>query len=292
MLDLSRVTLLFVETRAHEITKRVIDDCLTKATFGDVLIYSDKPDLIPVSGARYIQCPDFANKKKAGAFYYGRAMEAVETDFALMLEWDAGIFDETKWLPEFFDYDYIGAPWVRPQDDGHNVGNGGFTLMSKKLGHYAVEHVRQYPVYTDWDFCRFQRPKYEAAGFKWPNADLASYFAWELGTRNPDHFGYHGAFNWPDVLPREEIVERAKIMIKSDYLTLKMRDLFRTAPWLDRVLTAEEMTRYHEVVPHGYTLRPTIPGGMSPQQRSALLLMQAQRRGAVMRPQPTEGLKA
>src|ERR1039458_8310743 len=96
MLDLSRVTLLFVETRAHAVTKRVIDDCLLKANFGDVLIYTDKPDLIPVGGARYEIVPDFPDKKEAGRFYYGEAMAKVETDFALMLEWDAGICDLRK----------------------------------------------------------------------------------------------------------------------------------------------------------------------------------------------------
>ncbi len=110
MLDLSRVTLLFVETRAHEITNRVIKDCISKCNFGEILIYTDKPDLFDTS-VRFLPCIDFPNKKDAGAFYYGKAMEAVTTDFALMLEWDGGIFDATKWKPEFFDYDYIGAPW-------------------------------------------------------------------------------------------------------------------------------------------------------------------------------------
>lgn len=280
MLDLSRVTLLFVETRAHEITKRVIDDSLSKASFGDVVIYSDKPELIPVPGARHIPCIDFPDKKSAGAFYYGRAMEAVETDFALMYEWDAGIFDPTKWKPEFFNYDYIGAPWVRPFGDHYDVGNGGFTLMSKKLGHWAVTNVRKHPVYTDWDFCRFQRPAYEAAGFKWPNAALASLFSWELGPRNPDHFGFHGAFNWPTLLPRDEVITRAKIMIKSDYLALKLRDVFKAAPWLESEMTTEEWSRYLDLVPPQSRLKPNIPGMMSNQQRQAMLLMQAQRRNA------------
>jgi hypothetical protein len=289
MLDLSRVTLLFVETRAHGITKRVIDDLTSKVNFGDILLYTDKPELIPVPGARYELVPDFPNKKLAGQFYYGKAMEKVETDFALLLEWDAGIFDETKWRPEFFNYDYIGAPWQTTDD--LKVGNGGFTLMSRNLGHFVCSHVDQFPVSTDWDFCRVQRPHYEAAGFKWPTRDLASLFSWELGPRNPDHFGYHGAFNWPTVLPREEVVERARIMIKSPYLTLKMKDLFRTATWLDKELTVSELAAYHAAVPPGYHLRPRIPGAISPQQRAALQLMEVQRRGFVTRRQQT-GLKA
>ncbi len=291
MLDLSRVTLLFVETRAHKITKRVIDDCLTKANFGDVLIYSDKPDLIPIPGARYIGVPDFESKKLAGKFYYGEAMANVNTDFALMMEWDAGIFDASKWQPEFLEYDYIGAPWVRPAGDPQDVGNGGFALMSKRLGQFAVDNFSKYPVHTDWEFCRLQRRHYEAAGFKWPKRDLASLFSWELGPRNPDHFGYHGAFTWPTVLPAEEVVIRAKLMLETEYLTIKARQLFSKAPWLDTELTPAELGSFHTNLPPAYVLKPNIPGTMSSQQRAAMMLMQAQRRGFVTH-QQSKGLKA
>lgn len=291
MLNLKNTTLLFVETRAHEITKRVIADCLLKADFGEVLIFTDKPELLPVPGARYVSVPDFPNKKLAGEFYYGKAMAWVETDYALMLEWDAGIFDATKWRPEFFDYDYIGAPWQTT--DQLKVGNGGFTLMSKKLGHFACENLARFPVDTDWNFCRIQRRHYEDAGFKWPSAQLASFFAWELGQRNAQHFGYHGAFNWPVLLPRDEIIERAHIMLKSEYLTLKLREVFRHAPWLADALGPAGMETFVKVVPSGYVLRPKIPGMMSNQQRAAMLISQGQRRAHVINSQTnTKGLKA
>lgn len=293
MLDLSRVTLLFVETRAHKITERVINDCLSKAKFGDVMIYTDKPDLIPIPGARVYPVPDFPNKKLAGQFYYSKAMEKVETDFALMLEWDAGIFDPDKWLPDFFDYDYIGAPWNVRHDDPYDVGNGGFTLMSKRLGHFLCEHTAQYPVATDWDICRIQRRHLEPMGFKWAPYPMATRFAWELAPRCPDHFGYHGAFRWIDVLSRDEIVVRARFMTESPYLLTKMKDIFRYAPlpWLEQEIGEEAWKRYAEVVPQPPSRRAHMPGQQSAQQRAAMLLMQAQRRGLVTY-QQSRGLKA
>lgn len=284
MLDLSPITLLFVETRAHEITRRVIEDCLTKVVFGDIVVFTDKPEVFAGLPVRLLPCIDFPNKKEAGRFYYSEAMAAVTTDFALMLEWDAGIYDETKWKAEFFDYDYIGAPWVVRHGETHDVGNGGFTLISRKLGHALCDHRRDIPVYTDMDVCRFARTKLEPLGFKWPQADLASRFAWELGPRNPEHFGYHGAFNWPTLLPRDEVIARAKIMIKSDYLALKLRDVFKSAPWLESEMTVEEWERYLTVVPVHTRLQPRIPGMMSAQQRQAMMLMQAQRRNTAPTP--------
>jgi hypothetical protein len=296
LLNLKNTTLLFVETRAHEITKRVVADCISKVNFGDILIYTDKLDEFvepELSGIRLAAVADFPNKKLAGQFYYAQAMANVTTDFALMLEWDAGIFDPTKFKPEFFNYDYIGAPWITSPHE-HNcmdVGNGGFTLMSRALGQYAIEHFKQFPVYTDWDFCRAQRKNYEAAGFKWPDRDLASLFAWELGPRNPDHFGYHGTFTWPFVLPKEEVVERARLMLKSEYLTIKAKQLFQKAPWLEQELTPEELAHYHNSVPPGHALHPRVPGMISAQQRAAMMLAQAQRRGFISHAQQT-GLKA
>lgn len=294
MLDLTNTTLLFVETRAHEITKRVIADCMAKASFGGVLIYTDRPDLIPVPGARYIDVPDFPNKKFAGQFYYAKAMMSVETDFALMLEWDAGIFDPDKWLPQFFDFDYIGAPWViRREDHGvRDVGNGGFTLMSRVLGRHICEQFDTYPVFTDMDVCHKQRHNYERAGFKWPKRDLAAKFSWELGPRDPNHFGYHGAFNWPTVLSPEEVLIRARLMLaKSDYMRVKANDLFRSAPHLVSEFTPEELALFQKAT--GFRPRPPLNTrpAFSANQRAAMLLLQAQRRGLITA-QQQKGLKA
>jgi Protein of unknown function (DUF5672) len=307
MLDLSRVTLLFVETQAHAITKRVIDDCLTKATFGDVLVYSDKPELIPITGSRsrYEIVPFFPDKVEAGKFYYSAAMAKVETDFALMLEWDGGIYDPSKWKPEFFNYDYIGAPWNMRRNEQCTVGNGGFTLMSKRFGHFICENAEKYPACTDMDVCRNRRQFYDEAGFRWPDRELASYFSWELGQRNPDHFGFHGAFNWPSVLPREELLIRAGLLTETPYLLAKMHHLVRSDPELLRDLPIEQANRFITV--YGDRFFPMSPlklgyvsgmgsprvgvHSMSPQQRAAYQLAQLNRRQG-RTPDSTGGLKA
>ena len=284
MLDLPDVTLLFVETRAHGITERVIADCISKCNFGEILLYTDKPDLIrfnPNSRARTILVPDFPDKRAAGQFYYQHACAGITTDFALMLEWDAGIYDASKWKPEFLNYDYIGAPWqVRP-GDRDDVGNGGFTIMSKRLGTFLHENADRYPVYTDVDLCRKHRIRLEAEGFKWPDNYLAGQFSWELLMRDPDHFGFHGAFNWPHMLGREEIIERAKIMLASPYLLSKMHELVRRgrATWLEQALGEKLWATYL-----GY--HPAISSRGRPQftnhQRANMGRLLAERQAAYM----------
>lgn len=246
MLDLPNVTLLLVETRAHKITERVIADCISKVNFGEILLFTDKPDLIrfdPDRKARTVLCPNFPDKKQAGQFYYQHACAQISTDFALMLEWDAGIHDVTKWRPEFLEYDYIGAPWnVRPKEQNClDVGNGGFMLMSKKLGLFLTEHGHDFPVYTDIDVGRTFRARLEDQGFKWPNRILAGKFSWELVTRDPDNFGFHGTFTWPEMLSREEVATRARLMAETPYLISKMPDLVKHAPWLQLELGDDDL---------------------------------------------------
>lgn len=246
VLDLPNVTLLLVATRGHALTRLVIDDCLTKAAFGDILLYTDKPELVPIPGARYEIVPDFPNKLEAGRFYYGVAMAKVETDFALLLEWDGGIFDATKWKTEFFDYDYIGAPWPRNISRGENeVGNGGFTLMSKRLGEFICHNRAQFDCTTDFDVCRKHRKGLErAGGFRWAPVDVAADFSWELGARSPNNFGYHGTFNWPSMMDRSALIARARAMTDDPYLLTKMPPLIRVAPWLQQELGAEAWQKY------------------------------------------------
>lgn len=245
-LDLPDVTLLFVETRAHKITKRVIDDAMSKINFGDVLIYTDNRDLIPVEGARYLDVPDFPNKKEAGQFYYQTAASRIDTDFALMLEWDAGVKDVSMWSPEFLNYDYIGAPWLvcAREENTLDVGNGGFTLMSKKLATFLASAPRIFPVVTDWDLCRKQRAGLEKEGFRWAPRDVATRFSWELTPMPEKVFGFHATFTWPWMLDRQEIITRAGLMTETPYLLSKMDPLIKKAEWLREEMPKEQWACY------------------------------------------------
>lgn len=79
----------------------------------------------------------------------------IDTEFALIVQNDGWSVDSRNWLPEFFDYDYLGAPvhlarvhradgpvfrggfsWVEDFVRGTQIDpifNGGFSLRSKKL---------------------------------------------------------------------------------------------------------------------------------------------------------------
>ena len=64
----------------------------------------------------------------------------VETTHCLLVQPDGFVLFPDKWDNNWLDYDYIGAPWAYVEDayidpfgNHHRVGNGGFSLRSKKF---------------------------------------------------------------------------------------------------------------------------------------------------------------
>lgn len=244
-LSLPNVSLIIVAPRAYEMSKIAIEDIMSKIDFGGVHIFTNNPSKVHVSGADYHHCIDFPNKKEAGQFYYSEAAKELKTDFGLFLEWDAGVHDTTMWSPEFLAYDYIGAPWIT--EDSHNVGNGGFTIMSRSFSQYLcrADIRKAQPVYTDWDVCRTRRVAFELAGFKWPTYEVASRFAWELTLQPENVFGYHAIFTWPKMIGEEETIRRMRVMLDDPYLITKLPPLLKwNASWLAPAMGNEGWLKY------------------------------------------------
>lgn len=56
----------------------------------------------------------------------------INTDFVLIVQYDGFIIDPSLWSRDFMDCDYIGALWPNI-GQCNRVGNGGFSLRSKKF---------------------------------------------------------------------------------------------------------------------------------------------------------------
>lgn len=132
----------------------------------------------------------------------------IETDFCLIQQWDSFILDESKWTDEFLKHDYIGALW---QDN--QVGNGGFSLRSKKFLDISQNISSLLPVgekvfgNEDFFMCvTMRRFLTKIKGISFAPAELARQFAVERIVNDWPHnpkdltsynsFGFHGAFNY------------------------------------------------------------------------------------------------
>lgn len=133
------------------------------------------------------------------------------TSHSLIVQWDGYILNKKKWNPNFLKYDYIGAPFV-PRDSDNNysrdkngnlyiIGNGGFSLRSKKL----LEAPKKYDLkdnftftnsHEDGFFCVLHRNFLESKGFLWAPFNVAKEFSIESPLSFQDlkdlPFGFHG----------------------------------------------------------------------------------------------------
>ena len=128
----------------------------------------------------------------------------LKTDFALIIQFDGFVINPTSFTEFFYKFDYIGAPWKAGAifGSGAIVGNGGFSLRSRKL----IEAIPKYcsaispNVPEDATICRYLRPILEEFdGIAFAPIEVARYFSIEFEDAKYDApFGFHGLH----ILPR------------------------------------------------------------------------------------------
>lgn len=127
----------------------------------------------------------------------------VQTPFALTVQRDGMVTNPELWRDDFLEYDYIGAPWppnthFTKEGVEVRVGNGGFSLRSKKL----LDAFNTLPLsFTDngtgffnedGNICVYRRKALEDYGIKFAPVDVAAAFSTELTVpESVPSFGKH-----------------------------------------------------------------------------------------------------
>ncbi len=122
----------------------------------------------------------------------------VSSDYCLIFQDDGFILNPDLWDNEFFNYDYIGAPWplyIGWPKEGLQVGNGGFSLRSKKFLELS-SRLSETTTNEDTYLIGQNRGYMENNGVKIAPLDIARKFAIEFHL-DKDHtiescFGFHG----------------------------------------------------------------------------------------------------
>ena len=130
--------------------------------------------------------------------------EHIETKFVLNFQHDGFIFNTGAWKDEFLNYDYIGAVWpivnwgeyLKGSDrvSFFGVGNGGFSLRSKKLLEALSKEETIKDSFHPEDFyvCSLHREMLEEKyGIKYAPRHIAEEFSVERGELT-NQFGFHG----------------------------------------------------------------------------------------------------
>lgn len=194
-LDLPTVTLCAATSTNVDATVAAITASSEQVAFGDVLLLTDSDSVESLPCGRIERIAPLRSGRDYSHFLLGQLADHVRTEHCLVVQWDGFLVDASQWDERFLKCDYIGAPW--PQfSDGHDVGNGGFSLRSRKL----LEACRS-PGFTqshpeDVAIGRVNRAFLEEEhGIVFADIESAARFAFERSAPPGPTFGFHGVFN-------------------------------------------------------------------------------------------------
>lgn len=198
-LNLGDVTLCAATSVNVSATLEALSASMEQVDFAKVLLFCDsRPTALP-DGVGLIPISRLASGRDYSQFVLQQLGEHIATSHCLVVQWDGFVIDPAQWDPAFLDYDYVGAPW--PQfGDVHDVGNGGFSLRSKRLLDACGDPAFRSSHPEDVAIGRVNREWLERdRGIRFPSREVAARFAFERGEPGPA-FGFHGVFNMVRVL--------------------------------------------------------------------------------------------
>jgi Hsp90 protein/Protein of unknown function (DUF5672)/Histidine kinase-, DNA gyrase B-, and HSP90-like ATPase len=190
MIRLPDVTLLGVDCINIDRLMMAAQICQRKIEFGKVMLFSS----IASSNKDVIHIPHIGTVEDYSKFMIKNIDEHVQTGYALVIQWDGFILNPDAWDDVFLQYDYIGAPWAI--EDRYNVGNGGFSLRSKRLLSILSQdkHIINFHP-DDSQIGRTYREYLEGKGVRFAPDSIAARFSKEgndkYGHRWENQFGFH-----------------------------------------------------------------------------------------------------
>ncbi|MBA4108364.1 MAG: hypothetical protein C0487_02060 [Leptothrix sp. (in: Bacteria)] len=209
MLQLPNVTLCCVDTRLPHMAMDALKTCMTKAHFAQAVLFTapghglrDVP-----TGVRIVELDHIRSIEAYSHFLLKGMRPYLTTSHLLIVQWDGYVLDPAMWSEDFLSVDYIGAVWPQYQD-GHRVGNGGFSLRSAKLLDALMTNDIQAQHPEDVCIARTHRTLLEQRwGIRFADEALAHRFAFERDRKSPSSFGFHGMSNFATLMPASDLAD-------------------------------------------------------------------------------------
>lgn len=207
MLELPEVTLCCVDTAQPALALRALRASLSGVRFARTLLLTDREQSSPGIEVRLIA--PLASRESYSAFVLKTLLEHIGTAYVLLIQWDGYVVNPDAWRDGFRSCDYIGAKWFW-HNDGMRVGNGGFSLRSRKLLAALQDPRIVLSGNEDDTICRVFRPLLEREhGIVFASEALADQFAFEAAYPIGKTFGFHGLYNFCRVVPPDELTALA-----------------------------------------------------------------------------------
>ena len=197
-LHLKDTTLICIDCVNVDRAIKSINYSLEECTFDNVKLLTS----IDNTYKHIVKIPKINNIQEYSIFCIKELYKYVDTKYMLIIQHDGWIIDSSKWLNEFYNYDYIGG--ISNWSDENKGGNGGFSfrtteLMKKAAEIVPLEHCHpedtavssaQKNIIINNHLFFGYRKELEAYGFKIATNDIQLKFAISVG-RYTDQFGHH-----------------------------------------------------------------------------------------------------
>ena len=209
--QLPGVTLVCIDTLNHALALRALERSRAALTFARTLFFTDAlpAALSPPPGIDLVPIAPLASRDAYSRLVVKDLLPWVTTAHILLVQWDGYVIEPDAWDEAFLAVDYIGAPWFWHQD-GMRVGNGGFSLRSRRLLEALQDPRIVVEGAEDETICRRFRPLLEREhGIRFADETLADRFAFETGYPVGRPFGFHGLYNFARVVPQTELAALA-----------------------------------------------------------------------------------
>jgi hypothetical protein len=193
-LRLREVTVCAADSASPALAARALARSVERCEFADAVLFTDAAVAGPF---RTVVIEPLRSRADYSRFILKDLPAHVATPYVLVVQWDGYVVDPAAWDPEFLRYDYIGAKWAW-HSDGFTVGNGGFSLRSRRLLDAGADPRVSLDsgLGEDKILCRLYRRPLEAEfGLRFAPEPVADRFSHERAPSPGATFGFHGLYN-------------------------------------------------------------------------------------------------
>lgn len=199
-IDLKKITAITIDGRRFDEErytrfKDIVSFMSERIQFHSIKMFLVQDPKIP--GVEFYQVKNFGISDYS-RFCLHSLYDNVDSDYCLIFQDDGFVLNPHLWDDEFLNYDYIGSPWplyIGWPEEGRQVGNGGFSLRSKKLLEYSKSLTSHSTENEDTYLLNSNRENLVKFGINIAPLDIARKFSVE-NPLDSDHnldtcFGFH-----------------------------------------------------------------------------------------------------
>ena len=203
ILDLPNVTLVCIDCVDYIRAQTVLEHSSKFISFKEIKLLTSLKNDIPYS----VNIKHINNSREYSRFIIFDLHRYIKTPYVMIIQHDGYVLNPYAWRYEYLHYDYIGAPWHFIGDANKKVGNGGFSIRSRKfleLSSKIMQGKKCHP--EDEQLCRTYNRDFVSQGIKFAPEALAKNFSIEDGLWNKQ-MGFHnyGITNLKNHVDREDI---------------------------------------------------------------------------------------